>query len=140
MLHEVLNGVLVCVHGPTVPSDGEWHAYLDAGVSGVRVALVIAGDSPGPNPRQRALIAKVPNLAGIPTAVVTTSRAARCVVTALSWFGKDIRAFTPSELDDAVAYLGLSVDHRVAALQAVRRMQLTLSPALDADIPLRRAV
>lgn len=58
-----------------------------------------------PTPRQRAQIEE--RAGKVQTAVLTDSLVARGAVTALRWFGIDVRAFAPGQQDQALAYISV---------------------------------
>ena len=62
----------------------------------------------------------------LPVAVVTASLAARGVVTALGWLGKNIRAFAPLDLPQAFTYLGVKEEARLDLMQAVAKLRSQL--------------
>jgi hypothetical protein len=57
-------------------------------------------------------------------AIMTSSRAIRGAMTALSWFMPDVfKAFAPSDWSRAAAYLGLSVDQIADIARETGQMQ-----------------
>ena len=126
MRSSIVDGVLIAVHTAYGPTDDEWRSYLHLYESHqqlVRANLVVTRGG-GPNAKQREAMSKLKNLRAFATAVVSDSVVARGIVTAISWIGKPIRAFTPSETDLAFEYLGVATDTRakvrleVAALKS----------------------
>jgi len=124
--------VMVTVHGPLPPTDEEWRAYLEFSrtcVGRVTRSLVVSSGA-GPNGRQRTMLMKeFPEFAPVPVAVVSDSSMTRGIVTALSWFGKKIRAFQPSQLTEALEYLGVPPERHGRILDKVRTLTESLSPA-----------
>jgi len=123
--------LLLTVHGAAPPTDEEWRAYLEfcRTLVGRVTRSVVMSSGAGPNGRQRSLLMKeFPEFAPIPVAVVSESSTTRGIVTALSWFGKNIRAFRPSELTGAFEYLGLPVARHAAVLERLRTLTASLSP------------
>ena len=55
----------------------------------------------------------------LPKAVVTTSRVVRGIVTATSWLGSNVRAFAPSNIDEAFDYLDVPKPLRAGLLERV---------------------
>lgn len=55
-------------------------------------------------------------------AVVTASRTARGIVTAISWFNREIKAFAPAKHEDAFVYLELTPSETAKTLECVREM------------------
>jgi hypothetical protein len=61
---------------------------------------------------------------GIRTAVVTDDRIGRGIVTAVSWLGADIRAFSWADMEDAAAFLGVhSPDERAKVASLARALR-----------------
>ncbi|MEO8877673.1 MAG: hypothetical protein ABI461_18920, partial [Polyangiaceae bacterium] len=56
----------------------------------------------------------------VPTAVVTASAIARGAVAALSWFGIEIRAFSPEKWQDALTFLKVQEQRREVFARLVR--------------------
>lgn len=126
--------VHVAVHGPERPSDDEWGAYLDdiaaelARIDGLYV--VTQGGDLSSEQRRRSVefwrqSAKQPRIA-----VVTSSRMVVRVSGALRWFmPSQIKAFLPSQTDEAFAYLALEEARRRAVLRTVDELgQLLAMP------------
>lgn len=129
-MHYAAEGrVFVTVHGAEPPSDEEWQRYLEvckANFAGLSGNLIVT-DGGGPNGPQRALLAeRYPEFAPVPVAVVSDSPMTRGIVTALRWFGKNIRAFRPTDLAGAFEYLGVPGADREALLQRVARVRSEL--------------
>ncbi len=89
------------------PNDAEWATYLEVvkrhGVD--RTMQIVATAGGGPTPAQRRELDDL--LAGrtVPVAVLSESIRVRWGVTLVSLFRRDIRAFRPSTLRDALAFL-----------------------------------
>lgn len=125
----------VLVHGRENPADDEWGPYIEALRDLVtrvgEITVLVVTDGGGPNSVQRAeLNERV--LAGrtMLGAVVTESRIARGIVTALSWFNSGIKAYPPVRLREALRYLGLEEEAQAEALFMVSRLrgELGLTP------------
>jgi hypothetical protein len=107
MAIKVIDRLFLVVYGATNPTDDEWRDYLALvkrhGID--RTMQLVITDGGGPSPLQRRDLNDL--LAGrpVPVAVVSASPRVRAIVTALSWFNRRIRAFPPSGLRDAIAYL-----------------------------------
>ncbi|MFO0683225.1 MAG: hypothetical protein U0234_14305 [Sandaracinus sp.] len=128
-----IGSCFVLVQGERDATDEEWSRWVDFVVRGgndlqrdIRVLVISAGGSP--TPKQRARIHEVmPRMGGgIPTAIVTSSRIGRAVVSTMALFNSEVRAFAPSELDRAVAYLGVPEASRPALRASVVRLHATL--------------
>jgi hypothetical protein len=110
----------VLVHTKQPPSDEEWSAYLDFQQRNTdttkNVNVLVFTDGGAPTPSQRMQLndaqmgAVVAKKASVKVATVTTSMFVRGVVTALSWFHPVYRAFSPSQMDQALHYLDVPAD------------------------------
>lgn len=130
VLSEVISTTLmIAVYGTAQPNEAEWKLYIDhmrALDEPIKVLICSAGG--GPTALQRSTIEELIADRQSTAAVVTASRSARGIVTALSWFKQGIRAFPPNKMVEAMVYLGLEqdeIDHvqaRVAAL--ARRLEV----------------
>lgn len=103
------------VCGKRDPTDHEWDTYIrflrQNIVPGVAPRSLVITDGGGPNSAQRTKLTElVAEHAGeIKIAVVTSSAVVRGIFTAMSWFATfNYRAFTPLQLDDALAFLDVS--------------------------------
>lgn len=121
----------VAVYGDDSPTNEEWEVYLDVMRSlapGYRMIIFSSGG--GPTTMQRRDLEKVTE--GQDTArvaVVTVSRLARGIVTAIRWFNREIKAFEPSERDAALTFLGLSTAEGDDVLRLARDMAAELGVA-----------
>ncbi len=115
--------VLIALNGRSMATDGEWQEYLtladqmfvEVADDLTRVRALSISDGGAPTSRQRqALVARFPDRQ-FPVAVVTSSRLARGIGTALAWFYPAIRTFGPREFTRALVYLGIP-DAEVPAL------------------------
>ena len=126
MKTEIVDGVLLVVHGTEAPFDHEWDEYLN------QVRLVVATGRPraiaiteggAPTLSQRSQLNQILRGTGAIGAVVSDSAFVRGIVTALSWFNRGVRSFAPEEFEFACEHLGLSVPqirHLGARLNALR--------------------
>lgn len=118
----------VLVHGRENPSEAEWNAYIDA-LAGLiakvgDISVLVVTDGGGPNSVQRTdMNDRIRGGNDMRGAVVTESRVARGIVTALSWFNAGVKAFPPVRLRDALRHLGLDEAEQAEALAAVRRLR-----------------
>jgi hypothetical protein len=133
MAHVVSDGIQLAVHDESPPTDAEWDAYLAEAASSVRGTLVVT-DGGGPNAKQRAAIANIAGIAELPTAIITSSILARGIVTAISWLGKNIRAFSPAEIGAAMDYLGIGSSKRAELSQRIARLKVTLADAESLEV------
>jgi len=128
MLWRLEGPILVCVNAAENPTDAEWTRYLDAGRAALPKCkgILVVTDGGGPNAMQRKQIDEMPEARDLPVAVVTASLAARGIVTAISWFGKAIKAFAPHQVPEALGYLGLAPSEAAAACATVALLKLEL--------------
>lgn len=107
---KVIDRLFIVVYADEV-ADDEWDAYMDlVAKHGIdRTMQLIFTDGTVPTAAQRRDLQG--RLAGrnVPVAVVSSSTPVRTVVTAMSWFNRRIRAFSPTALREAIAYLGIPV-------------------------------
>src|SRR5262249_28734104 len=95
------------------PTDPEWDVYLEdiAGIAkrhkGVVRSLVFTEGGP-PTPVQRKKLGALSKTMIARSAVITSSVIARTVVTAIAWFGFDIRSFSPTNVEQAYAFLDVT--------------------------------
>jgi hypothetical protein len=120
----------ILVHGPKPPTDEDWNGYLAFARAGLLTArnprcLVLSGATV-PSPKQRAELNKLVELhkAPVPTAVVTSSLAARGIVTVFGWFNSAIRAFRMDELAEALDYLGVERARFAEINVRIRRLRV----------------
>ncbi|MEK7705713.1 MAG: hypothetical protein AAB426_12195, partial [Myxococcota bacterium] len=86
--------LLMLQHGPIEPEDADWNRYVDAfrrELTDIQ-AVLVSTEGPGPNTAQRKRLMDIAKDSPmrIPTVVLTPSRTARGIVTALSWLGTAI--------------------------------------------------
>lgn len=116
-------GLFVAVYGDQSPSDEEWAVYMDT----MRTitpddSLVIFSWGGYPTMKQRRVLEEAVTHHEGKVAVVTESRIARGVVKAISWTGKQIKAFDFSRRDAAFEFLDLSDSERDQALNSARSL------------------
>jgi hypothetical protein len=103
----------VSAHIASVLTNEEWAEYVD-GLAIVQQQhgrvreLVVNLSSGGPNAAQRKYLTEHVDFRGVRTAVLTSNVVVRGMVTALAWLRlSTVRAFAPSEFDEAAAHLGI---------------------------------
>jgi hypothetical protein len=106
---KMVDRTFLVVYGAEDPTDAEWEHYVRAverhGIE--RTMQLVFTEGGGPTPGQTARLERVLKGHTVPVAVVTPSARVRATVTAMSWFNRRIRAFAPSAIRDALAYLEL---------------------------------
>lgn len=128
--------VLLFLHTPLPPSRDEWGAMMGDLLSYAeknearRIVTLVVSDGGGPDVSMRAEMLdyfKRYHL-HMKTSVVTVSRFVRGIVSAVSWFNPQIRAFTPSQLLPALTHLGMSAGAKPRLLQELAEMERELVP------------
>jgi hypothetical protein len=108
--------LMVFVSGEASPSELEWQGYLRTLEDAVQRARQTGGplnffifvDEGAPNPKQRGAVVDALRGLSTHTAVVTTSKLARHLITVFGWFGLTLRGFSPLQLEAAAEYLELA--------------------------------
>lgn len=122
----IFDGVFIGVYDAEPPTDREWQLALDLvreRVSEIRCGLIVT-DGGGPNAQQRkALDEQLKHQRGTPRAVVTSSAIARGIVTATSWLGHRLKAFSPDELSLAFEFLEVPHERRAALMAQVQKLR-----------------
>jgi len=128
MAYKVIDRLFVVVFGTAEPSDDEWTTYLAVverhGID--RTMQLIVTDGGVPSYGQRKYLNE--RLAGrsVPVAVVSGSRRIVTVVTAMSWFNREIKAFPPSGFREAIAYLQIPASRTELIEREIERLKLEL--------------
>lgn len=120
-----LGDLVVAVHGRGTPTEDEWERYLgyDPAPGDPEVTRVLVLTYGGkPSPRLRSVLNSVRKRRRVRVAVVTDLAPIRAVVTGMSLFNPDIRAFRRAELDSAFAYLQVAEEHVEGALAELGRL------------------
>ena len=111
--------VILAVHTTSEPTPEEWedyirtvvHAYKVHGDKPDLVRQLLLTDGGGPNPAQRAAVLKategIPGVDNVPRAVISSSKVVRGIVTALNWLNRNVKLFSPEEIEKAIAFLGI---------------------------------
>src|SRR5262245_61639906 len=106
----IVEGFFVSYHTTENPSDSEWQDQLEfcAGKYKGLKGVLVWSDGGGPSSLQRSQLAESFRDAPPAVAMITESAIVRGMLTALSWFGLKQRAFRPSDMDKALAFLGVN--------------------------------
>jgi hypothetical protein len=136
MVFRLLPNVHLCVSGTDDPTDDEWTGYIDAvrakmktGAALPRMRTLVFTDGGGPNAAQRKLMNAMLDGRSTPVALVSSSVAVRSVTVALAWFNKQIRSFTPDQVTEAFAFLGVPPDEHAAIWVVVHALRRELGVA-----------
>ncbi len=117
--------VLYAVHDSTPPNSTDFAEYIDVGRAVFRriadpslaVALTLTdGGAPSAEQRRQLVQAASEGTGGrvecIRSSVVSDSMFVRGVVTALGWFIRDMRMFPPTQVEQALDYIGVPPSDR----------------------------
>jgi hypothetical protein len=120
--------ILLVVHAPMVPASADWSEFMaevrtHAGIRGV----VIFANNSRLTPLQRAEIQSWYEEHKVRGALVTDSVMMRGIVTAMNWFGVDMRAFSPDNTDDAMDFVKVPVSGKAEALLLLRKLENAVS-------------
>lgn len=130
MCAELVDGVMLVIHGPLEPSATEWTDYCDyAGAKrraagGTMRTLVMTASDAGPNAMQRAEYKQKVAGPNNRVAVLCAGGVTRAILTAMSWFNPDMKAFGPDEIDRGLEYLGTRSSPNLLSAIARLRGQL----------------
>lgn len=122
MLFKQVGDVFLVVHSDRPPTDDEWNAYTAAivaagkarGGSLASIRNLVITDGGGPNAGQRKssndALAQLRDWKTSIAAVVSANATVRGIVTVLNWLSVPIKSFSPSNMNDAFAFLNLRPD------------------------------
>ncbi len=114
---------MLAVYTENPPGDEEWAEYLRVvGDLQPKDAMLILSAGGGPSLMQRRDLEEATSHHTGRVAVVTTSRIARGIVTALSWLDRNIKAFDPTHRDAAFDYLEIADEGREDLLVKAQAM------------------
>ncbi len=127
MCAELVDGVMLVVHGTMEPAAEEWSAYCEyAGAirrsAGGRLrTLVLTASDAGPNAGQRAEYQRRVAGANNRVAVLCAGGVTRAILTAMSWFNPDMKAFGVGEIDRGIDYLeAFKTPNLMRAIESMR--------------------
>ena len=134
MTFAVDGDIMIVLHTANAPSELEWASWLAAlrNMPKQRMKMLIFTDGGVPNTLQRGTFLDVLADAQPPIAVVSNVPAVRGVVTAISWFNKNVKLFTPAKLADAFAHLGVNAERGRALFSTAQRATAQLGTVLSA--------
>jgi hypothetical protein len=134
MIWRRVRNVVVCVHPEASPTDEEWSSFLDElrrDIPPKELRVVAFTDGGRPNTVHRADLAEYCGKAQPLIAVVSANRIVQGAVTAISWFNKRIKLFSPAAAQQALAYVGLSATEATQVLKVARE----LSDQIEGGVP-----
>lgn len=122
--------MFLVMHAKDNPSDQEWNEYVEfakKNVQYLRTTLIIT-EGGGPSTVQRGELNDVLEKAGFKSkiAVVTLSRMVRGIVTAISWFNPNIKAFSTIQVPAALEYLEIPVAERDVIFREIKTLRIKL--------------
>lgn len=136
---------LVAAHTKLAPGEEEWEGWMEFCLRAVRpgevMKVLIVTEGGAPSAAQRQVMNEklspyvIENPNALRNAIVTSSAFVRGVVTALSWFHPGHCAFSPANMDDAMAYLEVPVELRAELRLLVRTLQAQLAAPVDVKRP-----
>ncbi len=120
-------GLMLAVFGEDSPDDKEWKVYMKVMEKlQIEDRILILSAGGGPGLMQRRELEQLTRGHKGRVAVVTVSRAARGIVTALSWFDRNIKAFDPKQVTEAFKFLDVKAYETRGILRRARAMADTL--------------
>jgi hypothetical protein len=133
MLYEAKGSFVVFVNLDEPISDAEWVRYVSElearGDELGEIRLLIIPGNAAPSAKQRKRASECARGLRLRAAIVSDALIVRSIVTALGWFGVNIRAFDAAHTPDAYAFLSLSEGEIAWAGTQVAAMRHTLLSA-----------
>jgi hypothetical protein len=114
----VYRHVLLVAQNTGAPTSGDWSEYMND--------VLVVGEGNKLTSTQRSDVEQLLKRTHGRNAVVSNSPVTRGVMTALAWLGLPVKAFAPTDLDGALAFLDVSSEHRLEARATLERLQRTL--------------
>jgi hypothetical protein len=131
----VIDRLVLVVHGAEDPTPVEWDAYLElVAHHGIEKTMQLTYTAGGePTSAQRRRLSVLLDGRAVPVAVVSPSVRVRGTVTALSWLNRKTRAFSPSELPEALAYLEIPPTRGGLIAAELHKLQTELREGAQCD-------
>lgn len=122
--------LFLVLHTKDNPTDAEWAEYLkfvQANIDKIQSTMILTQGG-GPNATQRGEMTDLieANHLKLVVSVVTLSRMVRGIVTALSWFNPNIKAFSTIQIPAAMEYLKVAKPDQNALMAEIDRLKATL--------------
>lgn len=118
------------VHTEISPSDEEWAEYLAAvrrnELNLGKIRTLVFTDGGGPNSTQRKAVNDFLKGRQTPVVLVSASPVIRGITTALNWFNPLVKSVSPEQMEEALKYLNIPPQHRLRALQEIKRLHAEL--------------
>ena len=122
--------LFLVLHTKDNPTDEEWDQYLSfvqKNVGSIESSMILTAGG-GPNAMQRGLMNDLIDANGLKlvVSVVTLSRLVRGIVTALSWFNPNIKAFSTIQIPAAMDYLKVAKPDQAPLMAEINRLKADL--------------
>jgi hypothetical protein len=125
MVQAFVEDLMILAHTSRPPSAAEWAEYVAAVGSRdpTKLRTLVFTDGGAPTSTQRKELNAVLGGRASRGAIVSASLMVRGAVSALGWFNPLIKAFAPTEVDDALQYLGVPPEQVPLVWGEVRRLR-----------------
>jgi hypothetical protein len=124
-------GLFVVFYGPDDPTNAEWLEYLASverwGLT--TAAQLVVSDGGAPNRIQLRYLSDILRGQSARVAVVSTKLRVRAVVTVVSAFNSDIKAFTADEFPEVLDHLRIARSERAVVEDALLVLRTNLRAA-----------
>ena len=121
----VEDGVMVALSAPGPISDEVWKEFVkDLGTKPITRYLGVNIGAVQVSSTQRKAASDVVRRRGIQLAVVTDEKLVRGMVTAVSWLGVDVKAFSWAELREAIEHLGIRQPQAEKIMDVVAKLKV----------------
>lgn len=131
MAFTLVGDLLLLCHSSASPSDQEWGRWVERSRGSEHRGMLAVTEGGSPNSAQRAKVAELvlQQAKPPPFALVTDSGVMRSVLTAFFWLlgsKQPMKAFAPSELDEALRWMGVTPSQEQVRA-AMARLQVALT-------------
>ncbi len=127
-----LGAICIVVQNAHAPTVAEWNGYCLHVAETVNLpgsTAVVLTDGGSPNASQRAQANELLGGQDKPCAVISDSMMVRGVVTAFSWFNKEISVFNPTAIDQAFRFINVGGARVRPLWELICALNARLSPA-----------
>lgn len=122
----IVSDVIIGYCGSGVLADVPWKQFVgDLNSKAIRYYLSTIGGTIDSTSLQRKMAVEVLNRRKIRVAVVVDDKVVKGVVTAASWLGADIKAFSWDDLRDAIAHLNSAGPFEDRIVETVEQLRLS---------------
>jgi hypothetical protein len=106
---KLMSDLFVVAYGKMDPTNDEWMEYMQLvehrGLARAKQLIYTAGGSP--NSAQRKILNDILGGQAVKVAVLSNVAAVHGVVTAMTWYNQEIRAFVANDVHGALDHLGI---------------------------------